>query len=171
MVVLCRGNPRTAWEALAAVVSRMGLSLHPDKTRIVRVEEGFEFLSFYFVRRRSLTTGKRNFYIFPSKASQQRIRENLRRFTHRRAPVKPAELLARIDDTVRGWVNYFQHTNASEAFRGLQRFINRRMRQYLSHRRRERGVGWKRYPNRKLYAMGLIYIGAGRIRYGTHAAR
>lgn len=171
MVVLCRGNPRTAWEALAAVVSRMGLSLHPDKTRIVRVEEGFEFLSFYFVRRRSLTTGKRNFYIFPSKASQQRIRENLRRFTHRRAPVKPAELLVRIDDTVRGWVNYFQHTNASEAFRGLQRFINRRMRQYLSHRRRERGVGWKRYPNRKLYAMGLIYIGAGRIRYGTHAAR
>src|SRR5438067_3907981 len=38
MVVLCRGNPRAAWEALAAVVGRMGLTLHPDKTRIVRVE-------------------------------------------------------------------------------------------------------------------------------------
>ena len=155
MVLLCRGNPRAAHEALAALVGRMGLTLHPDKTRTVRVEEGFDFLSFHFVRRRSPTTGKRSFYIFPAKDSQAHIRENLRNFTHRRAPVKPQELLKRINDVVRGWVNYFQHTNASQAFRGLQRFINLRVRRYLSQRHRERGTGWKRYPARKLYAMGL----------------
>ena len=42
---------------------------------------------------------------------------------------------------------------------------------YLSQRHRERGTGWKRYPNSKLYAMGLIYIGSGRVRYATNAAR
>jgi len=52
--------------------------------------------------------------------------------------VKPPEILKRIDDTVRGWVNYFQHTNASQAFRRLQRFINLRVRRYLSPRHRER---------------------------------
>lgn len=171
MVILCRGNPQAAYQALSALVARMDLVLHPDKTRIVRVEEGFDFLSFHFVRRRSPTTGRRSFYIFPSKESQKRIRENIRSFTHRRAPVKPEELIERINQTTRGWVNYFQHTNASEAFRKLQRFINLRVRRYLSQRRRERGNGWRRYPSRKLYTMGVIYIGSGRIRNATNAAR
>ena len=149
----------------------MDLTLHPEKTRIVRVDEGFDFLSFHFVRRRSPTTGKRSFYIFPSKDSQKRVRENIRSFTHRRAPVEPEAFIGRINEAVRGWVNYFQHTNASEAFRRLQRFINLRVRRYLSQRHRERGSGWRRYPNRKLYAMGVIYIGSGRVRYATNAAR
>jgi len=171
MVVLCRGNPQAAYQALSALLARMELSLHPEKTRIVRVEAGFDFLSFHFVRRRSPTTGRRSFYIFPSKDSQKRVRENLRSFTHRRAPVKPDEFIERINEAVRGWVNYFQHTNASEAFRRLQCFINLRVRRYLSQRHRERGSGWRRYPSRKLYAMGVIYIGSGRIRYATNATR
>lgn len=171
MVVLCRGNPKAAYQALEAILRRMDLTLHPEKTRIVRVDEGFDFLSFHFVRRRSPTTGRRSFYIFPSKDSQKRVRENIRSFTHRRAPLEPEAFIGRINEAVRGWVNYFQHTNASEAFRRLQRFINLRVRRYLSHRHRERGSGWRRYPNRKLYAMGVIYIGSRRVRYATNAAR
>lgn len=171
MVILCRGNPKVAYQALEAILRRMDLTLHPEKTRIARVDDGFDFLSFHFVRRRSPTTGRRSFYIFPSKDSQKRVRENIRSFTHRRAPVEPEAFIGRINEAVRGWVNYFQHTNASEAFRSLQRFINLRVRRYLSQRHRERGSGWRRYPNRKLYAMGVIYIGSGRIRYATNAAR
>lgn len=171
MVILCRGNPKAAYQALEAILRRMDLTLHPKKTRIVRVDEGFDFLSFHFVRRRSPTTRKRSFYIFPSKESQKRVRENIRSFTHRRAPVEPEAFIGRLNEAVRGWVNYFQHTNASEAFRRLQRFINLRVRRYLSQRHRERGSGWRRYPNRKLYAMGVIYIGSGRVRYATNAAR
>jgi group II intron reverse transcriptase/maturase len=171
MAILCRGNPKAAYQALEAILRRMDLTLHPEKTRITRVDEGFDFLSFHFVRRRSPTTGKRSFYIFPSKDSQKRVRENIRSFTHRRAPVEPEAFIGRINEAVRGWVNYFQHTNASEAFRRLQRFINLRVRRYLSQRHRERGSGWRRYPNRQLYAMGVIYIGSGRVRYATNAAR
>ena len=50
---------------------------------------------------------------------------------------------------------------ANEAFRRLQRFINIRFCRYLTHRSKGRGYGWERYPNRKLYAIGLIYIGSG----------
>ena len=59
----------------------------------------------------------------------------------------------------------FAHTNASQAFRALQRFINIRFRRYLNFRSKGRGFGWKKYPNKRLYAMGIIYIGSGRIRY------
>ena len=171
MVVLCRGNPQAAYAALEAVVAKLGLTLQPDKTRIVRVEEGFDFLGFHFVRRRSPTTGRRSFYTFPAKESQKHVREILRSFTHRRAQVEPAELLKRINDVLRGWMNYYQHTNASDAFRRLQRFINLRVRRYLAQRHRERGSGWRRYPARTLYAMGLMHIGSGRIRYAAYATR
>lgn len=69
-----------------------------------------------------------------------------------------------------GWVNYFRHANASDAFRGLQRFINIRFRRYLTHRSRGRGFGWKKFPNGKLYAMGIVYIGSGMIEYPTKLA-
>ena len=66
-----------------------------------------------------------------------------------------------VNPIVTGWVNYFRHTNASQAFRGLQRFVNIRFRRYLTQRSKGRDFGWKRFPNSKLYAMGLAYIGSG----------
>ena len=170
MAVLCRGNPRSALSELTKVIERMGLELHPDKTQIVKVEQGFDFLGYHFVRRRSQRTGRRTFYIFPAQESQKRIRANIRNFTHRRAPIEPKEMFRRVNDTVRGWTNYYQHINGSEAFRTLQRFINLRMRKYLSHRHHKRGPGYRRYPNATLYRMGLIYIGSGRVRYTTKAS-
>jgi hypothetical protein len=79
--------------------------------------------------------------------------------------VTPDVFVGSINQTVRGWVNYFAHTNASEAFQTLQRFINIRFRRYLTFRSKGRGFGWKKFPNKRLYAMGIIYIGSGRIRY------
>jgi len=70
-----------------------------------------------------------------------------------------------INPVLRGWVNYYRHTNASDAFRRLQRFINTRFRRYLNYRSKGRGFGWKKYPNAALYALGMIYVGSGVIRY------
>jgi hypothetical protein len=104
-------------------------------------------------------------YIFPSKEAERNIRRRIKSFTKRRAPVPPEEFVGAINQAVRGWVNYYTHTNASQAFRGLQRFINTRFRRYLTYRSKGRGFGWKSYPNKRLYAMGIIHIGSGRIRY------
>ena len=104
-------------------------------------------------------------YIFPSKDSQRNIRRRIKYFTKRRSPVAPDEFVRQINQAVRGWVNHYTHTNASEAFRALQRFINTRFRRYLTFRSKRRGFGWKQYPNKRLYAKGIIYIGSGLIRY------
>jgi len=82
----------------------------------------------------------------------------------------PAEFVEQVNQMVRGWVNYFRHTNASKAFRSLQRFINIRFRRYLNFRHKGRGFGWKKYPNRTLYARGIIYIGSGVIEYPRQPA-
>jgi hypothetical protein len=70
-----------------------------------------------------------------------------------------------VNPLVTGWVNYVRHTNASQACRGLQRFVNIRFRRYLTQRSKGRGFGWKRFPNSRLYAMGLVYIGSGMLEY------
>src|SRR5499427_4543046 len=164
-ILVCRHSASQALQAFEAIATRMALTINRDKTRITKLTEGFDFLGFTFVKRRSPTSGKMAIYIFPSKAAQRRVRRRIKAFTKRRAPIAPPDFVQQVNQVVRGWVNYYRHTNASQAFRALQRFINVRFRRYLTCRSKGRGFGWKRYPNRALYARGLIYIGSRVIRY------
>jgi group II intron reverse transcriptase/maturase len=164
-VLVCRASGTQALDAFEAIARRMGLVVNREKTRITKLTEGFDFLGLHFAKRPSPKTGKNVIYIFPSKDSQRNIRRRIKYFTKRRAPVPPDEFVGQINQAVRGWANYYRHTNASQAYRALQRFINTRFRRYLNFRSKGRGFGWKKYPNKRLYAMGIIYIGSGFIRY------
>ena len=164
-ILICRKSGAYALEAFEAIASRMGLTINREKTRVTKLIEGFDFIGFQFVKRRSPKSGKQNIYIFPSKVAQRNIRRRIKYFTKRRAPIAPAEFVEQVNQAVRGWINYFRHTNASQAFRSLQRFINTRFRRYLNFRHKGRGFGWKKYPNAALYARGIIYIGSGVIEY------
>jgi group II intron reverse transcriptase/maturase len=164
-ILACRRSGTQALQAFEAIAKRMELTVNRDKTRITKLTEGFDFIGFEFVKRRSPTSGKPCIYTHPSKASQRNIRQQLKSFTKRRAPILPVEFVKQVNQTVRGWVNYYRHTNASDAFRNLQRFINTRFRRYLNYRSKGRGFGWKKYPNATLYARGIIYIGSGVIKY------
>src|SRR5262244_2944345 len=114
-ILVCRKRAEQGLEALAAIASRMGLTIHREKTRITKLTEGFDFIGFQFVKRRSPTSGKPSIYIFPSKAAPRNIRRRIKFFTKRRAPITPAEFVEQVNQTVGGWVAYFRHTNGSEA--------------------------------------------------------
>lgn len=169
-ILVCRRSGTQALQAFEAIAKRMELTVNRDKTRITKLTEGFDFIGFEFVKRRSPTSGKPCIYTLPSKASQCKIRRQIKNFTKRRAPIQPAEFVKQVNQTVRGWVGYYRHTNASDAFRNLQRFINTRFRRYLNYRSKGRGFGWKKYPNATLYARGMIYIGSGVIEYDREPA-
>jgi RNA-directed DNA polymerase len=164
-ILVCRSSPQPAHAAFEAIAKRMDLTLNHDKTRVTRVSDGFDCIGFHFVKRKSPSSGKNTIYTFPAKSAQQKIRNRLKYLTSRRAPISPKEFVEMVKPIVTGWANYFRHTNASQAFRGLQRFVNIRFRRYLTQRSKGRGFGWKRFPNSKLYAMGLAYIGSGLLTY------
>jgi RNA-directed DNA polymerase len=169
-ILVCHKSPQPALAALEAIATRMDLTLNRDKTHVTRVTDGFDFIGFNFVKRRSPRSGKNAIYIFPAKSAQQKIRNRLKYITSRRAPISPKEFVEMVNPIVTGWANYFRHTNASQAFRGLQRFVNIRFRRYLTQRSKGRGFGWKRFPNSTLYAMGLAYIGSGLLTYRAKPA-
>lgn len=170
IILVCRKSAYPALAAFKAIAKRLDLTLSKDKTHITKLTDGFDFIGFNFVKRKSPTTGKNTIYIFPAKSAQQRIRNRLKYLTSRRAPISPKEFVELVRPIVMGWVNYFRHTNASDAFRRLQRFINTRFRRYLTFRSKGRGFGWAKYPNRKLYAMGMVYIGSGMLEYTSKPA-
>jgi group II intron reverse transcriptase/maturase len=169
-ILVCRRSPQPVLAAFEGIAKRMELTLNRDKTRVTRVTDGFDFIGFNFVKRKSPRSGKQAIYIFPAKSAQQKIRNRLKSITSRRAPINPKEFVAMVNPIVAGWATYFRHTNASQAFRGLQRFVNIRFRRYLTQRSKGRGFGWKRVPNSKLYAMGLAYIGSGMLTYRAKPA-
>lgn len=170
LVLVCRKSASAALEAFNTIAKRMDLTVNKDKTRITKLTEGFDFIGFNFVKRKSPSTGKNRIYIFPTKRAEQRVRNNIKYVTSRKAAISPTEFVKLIKPIVMGWVNYYCHTNASERFRRLQRYVNTRFRRYLTFRSKGRGFGWKKYPNRKLYDMGMFYIGDEMRKYPTRLA-
>src|SRR5438128_2584993 len=116
-LLVCRKSAHPARAAFEAIAKRMDLTLNQDKTRETRLTEGFDFLGVQFVKRKSPTSGKPAIYLFPAKSAQQTIRNKLKYLTSRRAPISPQEFVAQVNPLMTGWVNYFRHTNASQAFR------------------------------------------------------
>jgi hypothetical protein len=129
--------------------------------------DGFDGIGFPFVKRQSPRSGKKTIDMFPTTSAQQKIRHRLKHLMSRRAPISPQECVDMVNPMVRGWANDFRHTNASQAFRRVQCFVNIRCRRYVTHRSKGRGFGWPRVPNRKLSTMGLVYIGSSLLEYAA----
>jgi RNA-directed DNA polymerase len=160
-ILLGRRSPQPVRAACEGIAKRMDVTLHRDKTRGTRVTEGCDGIGCNFVQRKSPRSGKPAIDIFPAQSAQQTMRHRLKSVTSRRAPISPTACVEMGHPMVTGWANSFRHPNASPAFRGLQRVVNRRFRRYLTQRSTGRGVGWKRFPHSQLYAMGLVSIGSG----------
>src|SRR2546426_2203238 len=148
-LLVCRKRAQPALAAYEASATRMELTRKRDKTRETRLTEGLDFLGVQFVKRKSPTRGKHPIALCPAQSAQSTRRNKLKYRTSRRAPLSPQEVVAKVNPLVTGGVNYFRHPTASQAFRGLQRFVNLRFRRSLPQRRKGRGCGWKRSANRK----------------------
>jgi RNA-directed DNA polymerase len=91
-----RQQAEQAQARLAAWLAPRGLAFNEDKTRIVTLEEGFDFLGFTVRRYR----GK--LLIKPSKAAVRRIRERLRTEMRSLRGANAQAVIARLNPIVRG---------------------------------------------------------------------
>ncbi len=94
---------------LQAWLSERGLSLSDEKTRIVHITEGFDFLGFN-VRQYKDSTSRtgRKLFIKPSKASVERLREKLRAKWKALEGSNASAVVSRLTPVIRGWANYFR---------------------------------------------------------------
>ena len=154
IVVLCRGAQEAA-EVLDVVrdwTAQAGLTLHPDKTRVVDAwDDGFEFLGYRFV------AGQR----WPRRKSEARLKDAVRAKTRRTSGQSLPFIIADLNPTLRGWFEYFKQSHRA-TFPPLDGFIRRRLRSLLRKRQGRKGNGYgadhNRWPNAFFAGHGLFSL-------------
>jgi RNA-directed DNA polymerase len=154
-VVLCQSQQEAqeTLEQIRAWVEQAGLKLHPTKTRIVDASQkgGFDFLGYHFER------GSR----WPRQKSLLKLRESIRSKTGRLRPGSMKEIVQEVNRTLRGWFEYFKHSNRW-TFTNVDRWVRGRLRTIQRRRRglqgRARGQDQTRWTNRYFADLGLISL-------------
>lgn len=161
-VVICR----TKWQAEQAlekikwIMTRIKLTLHASKTRIVDMgREGFDFLGFHFQKMKSKKTRKLVPYIWPGQKAMKSVRGKIHEITTRkRLSNPPEEVVKYLNRVIRGWRNYFRIGNSTKKFQDLDRYVRLRLRQLARARKGAKG-DW----SEKTFAIwmkqsGLVYF-------------
>src|SRR4051794_41397745 len=147
LVVLVHGTKAHA-EALrdeaAAVLAPMGLRLSVAKTRIVSVDQGFDFLGFRIQRQPKRGSGKPTVYTYPTKTALCSVKAKVRTITQQGLNKPLAVLLYRLAPVPRGWANYFRHGVSKATFDYLRRLTWRRVPLWM--RRKHPRANWKELP-------------------------
>ncbi|HVV70074.1 MAG TPA: group II intron reverse transcriptase/maturase [Verrucomicrobiae bacterium] len=151
-VIQCRTREE-AEQALTRIqtwMSEAGLTLHPEKTRIVDSTQkgGFDFLGWHFERGHQ----------WPREKSQIKLKEAIRELTPRNSGKSLREIMTRVNLTLKGWRAYFDHgvRNVHEDLDGM---VRRRLRKLMLKRRGKRGTPQgninRRWPNAYFDKLGL----------------
>jgi RNA-directed DNA polymerase len=177
-VVICRTKSQCeqAEARVRVILGRLGLELHPDKTRRVDLfdgKEGFDFLGCHLHKRLSgrlwEKEGRRLYFLhrWPSQRSMQRIRQRVKQLTPRsRCHADLRTVIADLNPVLRGWANYFRTGNAARRFIQLDTYVWRRLRRLrLARKGRHLKPGEAaRWTRESLYDLGLHRL-IGTVRY------
>lgn len=156
-LLLCR-TPAAAQAALRQVehwVQAEGLQLHPEKTRVVEMDQpeaGFDFLGYHFHH-----GGKR----WPRRKSETKLRATLRPQTRRTNGTSLRQIIRTLNPILRGWYGYFRHTTRGLLAR-MDGWVRGRLRAILRRRQGRRGRSRRRdhqqWPNAYFARLGLFSL-------------
>jgi group II intron reverse transcriptase/maturase len=150
---------RALASARSVLEGQLGLRIHPEKTRIVHVSQGFEFLGYKIGLGRGLRfkSGGIGLYAIPRQRSIDRFKDKVRALTRRRIAVPLEELIHVLNPVIRGWGMYYRRANVRRLFNRLNRWIVRRI--WGWRFKRWRNAGWRTLPETRLYGeYGLVNL-------------
>jgi group II intron reverse transcriptase/maturase len=168
-VVVCH-TKQEAEEALAFAErflrEELGVQLNVQKTRVVHISVGFEFLGYKVkkgkghkmsVERRRAKANPYNLYAVPREKSVKRFRDRIRNLTRRKTPVTLQELIDRVNPVIRGWGSFYRKAHVRLLFNKLDRWIERRIYSFLA--KHWRNAMWRKYPTARLIGeYGLVRL-------------
>jgi len=111
LVAMCREQAEQVKTRLAAWLAPRGLAFNEDKTRVVSLEDGFDFLGFQIRRHRN---GK--LLTKPSKAAVQRFRKRLTTEMRALRGANAHAVVARLNPKIRGWSAYYRSAVSKKTF-------------------------------------------------------
>jgi RNA-directed DNA polymerase len=138
LVAMCvsREQAEEVKARLAAWLTPRGLAFNEEKTKIVNLNEGFDFLGFN-VRRYE---GK--LLIKPSQAAVRRIRERLAAEVKALRGVNAKAVIARLNPIIRGWSAYYRKVVSTRVFDSLDHQVWKLTYKWARHTHRKQSRRW-----------------------------
>jgi RNA-directed DNA polymerase len=155
LVIMCRSEAEAqrALTLLRQKTEARGLTLHPEKTRLVDAMErgGFDFLGYHFERG----------YHWTRKKSLKALKDKIRSKTRRTSGRSLAQVISDLNPILRGWFGYFKHSHWT-IFDALDKWIRMRLRsilrKFIKRKGRGRGHDHFRWPNAFFADAGLFTL-------------
>jgi RNA-directed DNA polymerase len=134
-----------AEQRVRTILARLGLELHPEKTRRVDLSrglQGFDFLGCHLRKRMSgpiWARSRRRVYFLqrePSQRSMKRVRQRVKEIARNsRRHTDLRTLIGELNPVLRGWGNYFCTGNAARRFLAVDEYVADRLRTLLVKRK------------------------------------
>ncbi len=146
-VVMCNTTKQVdeAEQRVRAILGRLGLELHPEKTRRVDLswgQQGFDFLGCHLRKRMSgrlwEQERKRVYFLHrePSQRSMKRVRQRVKEIaSNSRCHRDLRVIIDTLNPVLRGWGNYFGTGNAAKKFVDVDNYVVDRLRTLLIKRK------------------------------------
>ena len=138
-----------------------GLELSMEKTRIVHISEGFDFLGWNFRK----YSGK--MLIKPSKKNEQSNYCKVKEVISSNKTVRQYDLIDLLNPILRGWANYHSPVVAKMAFNRMDHLIHRAIWRWAKRRHPNKRVDWER--KKYFHSVELrnwVFAGPGKDWYG-----
>jgi RNA-directed DNA polymerase len=159
-VILSRGHAEQAREWTQRVMSRIGLTLNEQKTSIrdARREE-FDFLGYPFGIRYWVRDGRPYLAARPSKKSIQRLTATIYALLKPREKGSWQEVCDHLNARLRGWRQYFSYGTVARAYQIVNRYVERRVRNFLRQRHHHATRGTRRFPSESIFGeVGVLRL-------------
>jgi RNA-directed DNA polymerase len=122
--------------ALRSFLKERGLELSEEKTRITRIDDGFDFLS-QNIRKYS---GK--LLIRPVRESVRSLLRSLKETMRRYLGDRAEAMIRRLNSQIRGWANYHRHVSSADTFSYIDRWLYRALRRWTIRRHPNKDRQW-----------------------------
>jgi RNA-directed DNA polymerase len=157
---------------LAELLAPLGLHLSEAKTRVVHIDDGFDFLGIHIRRQRKRGTTKSYVYTKPSKKSIKEIKRKVSVATYRSTRHRPVEeMIDEVGQVLRGWANYHRHGVSKRVFAVIDEHAWWRLVTWIrrKHKRKRSRIGMKEVRRRfcdrgwRLAHNGIVFTGASSV--------
>ena len=114
--------------------SELKLELSPEKTRITHVNQGFDFLGFH-VQRYVKSNDRPKMLVTPASENIKKLKLKVKEMTRRKwFQDSPLLKISALNAVLRGWINYYRHTNVKKIASDLDFWVNERLFLWLKKR-------------------------------------
>ncbi len=159
-VIVCRTrkDAELAFEHLKRMMTKLKLTLNPQKTKIVDMnKESFDFLGFRYQKFGKTKCGRKLPYMMPSKKAMKKVKDAIRTITCRKSAYEGLEQkVEKLNPLIRGWRNYFQYGNSTKRFKQLDEYVWMKLWRRVYYRRKQ-----KKYREHVLYGFRKWYATSG----------